>query len=57
MDMFDYVKCVEGWTTMVCHINDPIYYKIITIVVYNMYLETMEAQCVLWIKLNGFMLK
>jgi hypothetical protein len=31
--MFDHVKHVAGWTTMVCHVYDPAYYKMMTIMV------------------------
>lgn len=40
--MFDHVKRVEEWTTMVCHIQDPIYYKVFTIAIYNMQFESMK---------------
>jgi hypothetical protein len=33
--MFDYVKHVEEWTTMVCHICNLVYCKMMTIIVYN----------------------
>jgi hypothetical protein len=34
--MFDHVKCVQGWTTMACHVYDLVYYKVMTIVVCDM---------------------
>ncbi len=34
--MFDPMKCVVGWTTMVCHVYDLVYYKVLTIMVCDM---------------------
>jgi hypothetical protein len=34
--VFDHVSCVKEWTTMVCHIYNPIYYKIMTNAIYGM---------------------
>ncbi len=34
--VFDHVNCVKEWNTMVCHIYDPIYYKIMTNAIYGM---------------------
>ncbi len=34
--MFDHVKNVDGWTTMACHVYDPVYCKVLTIVVCGM---------------------
>jgi hypothetical protein len=34
--MFDHVKHVQAWTTMVCHLVNAMYYKIMTIVVCDM---------------------
>jgi hypothetical protein len=34
--MFDHVKRVQGWMTMACHVYDPIYYKVMSIAIYNM---------------------
>ncbi len=34
--MFDHVKCVVGWTTMVCHVYDLVYCKVLTIMVCDM---------------------
>jgi hypothetical protein len=50
--MFDHVKHVQEWTTVACHIYDPIYYKVIMIVVYDMQFKDMEVQCIVWRKLN-----
>jgi hypothetical protein len=50
--MFDHVKHVQGWTTMAYHVYDMVYCKVMTIVVCDMQFEDMEAQCILWRKLN-----
>jgi len=55
--MFDHVKCVQGWTTTTCHVYDPIYYKVRTIVVCDMQSEDMKVQCILWKKLNAIVKK
>jgi hypothetical protein len=34
--MFDHCKHVEGWTTMACHVYDPIYFRVMTIVMFDM---------------------
>jgi hypothetical protein len=34
--MFDHVKQVAGWTMMAYHVYDPKYYKVMTIVIYDM---------------------
>jgi hypothetical protein len=34
--MFDHVKCVQGWMVMACHVYDPIYCKVMTIMVCDM---------------------
>jgi hypothetical protein len=41
--MFDHVKRVANWTTMACHVYDPIYYKVLTIVVCDMQYEDTET--------------
>jgi hypothetical protein len=46
--MFDYVKCVDGFMTLVCCVYDLIYYKMMTIVVYDMQSKYMNVQCVMW---------
>jgi hypothetical protein len=33
---FNLVKQIFSWTTMACHVYDPSYYKIMTIVVYDL---------------------
>jgi hypothetical protein len=50
--MFNHVKCVQGWTTMAYHIYDLVYYKVMTITIYDMQSEDIESQCILWRKLN-----
>ncbi len=37
---------------MACHIYDPVYCKVMTIVVCHMQFEDMEARCMMWRKLN-----
>ncbi len=34
--MFDHVKRVVGWTTMACHVYDPMFCKVSTIAVCDM---------------------
>jgi hypothetical protein len=46
--MFDHVKRVQAWTTMVCHVYNAAYCKVMTIVVSDMQLEDMEVQCIIW---------
>ncbi len=55
--MFNHVKCVVGWTTMACHVYDPSYYKVMTIVICDMQFEEGEAQRIMWKKLNVTMMK
>jgi hypothetical protein len=55
--MFDHVKCVQEWTTMACHVYDPMYYKVFTIAICNMQSESIEAHCVVWTKLNHMMFR
>jgi 6-phosphofructokinase len=50
--MFNHVKRVQGWMTMACHMYDLIYCKVMTIMICDMQFEDMEAQCILWRKLN-----
>jgi len=35
--MFDHVKCVKGWTTLVCHVYDLVYCKVVTIAICNIW--------------------
>ncbi len=55
--MFDQVKRVVGQTTMACHVYDPTYYKVLTIMVCDMQFEDIEVQRLMWTKLNETMLK
>jgi hypothetical protein len=55
--MFDQVKCVQEWTTMACHVYDSVYCKVFTIAICNMQSEFVQAQCVMWTKLNCVMFK
>jgi hypothetical protein len=41
--MFDYVKCGVGWTTMVYHVNDLAYCKVMTIAVCDMKSKDMKV--------------
>jgi hypothetical protein len=50
--MLNHVKHVQGWTTMACHVYDPIYCKVMTIVICDTQFEDTKAQCILWRKLN-----
>ncbi len=44
--MFDHVKCFQGWTTMACHIYDPIYCKVMMITICDMSMHFVEeAKC------------
>jgi hypothetical protein len=42
---------------MACHVYDPIYYKVMSIIICNMQFEDTEAQCIFWQKLNVTILK
>jgi hypothetical protein len=41
--MFDHVKHLEDWMTFTCHMYDPFYYKVITIVICDMQFEDTKA--------------
>jgi hypothetical protein len=51
--MFNHIKHVQGWTIMACHVYDPIYCKVMMIVVYDMQFKDTEVQCIMWRKLNA----
>jgi hypothetical protein len=53
--MFNHVKRVAGWKTMVCHVYGPAYCKLMTIAVCDMQPKDMEAQQIMWTKLNDMM--
>ncbi len=55
--MFDHVKCVASWTTMVCDVYGLAYCKMLTIMVCDMQFEDTKAQQLMWTKLNEMMLK
>jgi hypothetical protein len=38
--MFNHVKCVQEWTTMACHVYNLVYYKVFTIIICDMKLES-----------------
>jgi hypothetical protein len=42
---------------MACHVYDPTYYKVLTIMVCDMQFEDIEVQRLMWTKLNETMLK
>jgi hypothetical protein len=42
---------------MVCHVYDPTYCKVLTIMVCDMQFEDIEVQRLMWTKLNETMLK
>jgi len=56
-NMFDHSKCVEGWTTMACHVYNPTYYKVLTIILHDMQSKSIKVQFVLWKKMNKVMFK
>ncbi len=41
--MFNYVKHVEGWTTLACHVYDYFYYKAMMIAICAMQFEYMKV--------------
>jgi hypothetical protein len=53
--MFDYVKRVQEWTTMVCRVYDAAYCKVMTIAVCDMQSEDTKVQCIMWRELNEVM--
>jgi hypothetical protein len=55
--MFDRVKCVASSIIMACHMYDPTYYKMMTIVICDMQFEDIKAQQIMWTKLNEMLLK
>jgi hypothetical protein len=55
--MFNHVKRVQAWITMVCYLYEARYCKVMTIAMYDIQLEDVEVQCVRWRKLNKVMKK
>ncbi len=55
--MFNHVKCVANWTTMVCNVYNLAYCKVMNIVICDMKSKDTEAQQIMWTKLNETMLK
>jgi hypothetical protein len=45
--MFDHVKRVQEWTTMVYHVYDVAYCKVMTIAVCDMQSEDTKVQCIM----------
>jgi len=41
---------------MAYHVYNMVYYKVLTIAIYNMQSKSTKAQCVMWTKLNKVML-
>jgi hypothetical protein len=54
--MFDHIECV-GWMAPTCHMYDPIYYIMMTIVVCDMQSKYIDVQSVMWQKLNMVIVK
>lgn len=46
--MFNHYKHVKEWTTMACHVCDPIYFKVLTIVVCDMQVKDVKFQVLMW---------
>jgi hypothetical protein len=42
---FDHFKCVEGWTTMACHVYNPEYCNFLSIVLCDMQWKSTKTQC------------
>jgi hypothetical protein len=55
--MFDHIKSVQAWTTMVCHMYYASYCKVMTIVVCVIQSKDTVVQCIMWRKLNKVMKK
>ncbi len=55
--MFDHMKCLSSWITMVYHVYNSTYYKMLTIVVCDMHSKDTKVQGLMWIKLNETILK
>jgi hypothetical protein len=41
-------KRVEGWITMACHVYDPINFRVMTIVMFDMQVKDVEFQVLMW---------
>ncbi len=54
--MFDHIKHV-GWMGPTCHMYDPIYHKMVMIVMCDMQSKDIEVQNVMWRKLNKVIAK
>ena len=55
--MFDHVKRVASWTTIVCQVYDNKYCKVMTIALCDMQSQDAEAQELFWVQLNRVMRK
>ncbi len=58
--MFNHYKHILGWITMACHVYDPNYAKVMTIVICDMQLKDVKFQVLISkafvkvMKTNGF---
>jgi hypothetical protein len=43
---------VQGWMTMACHIYNPFYCKVMTIMVCDIKSKDTQVQCIMWGKFN-----
>jgi hypothetical protein len=41
--MFDHLKRAEGWTTLICHVYDSFYYKVMMIAICYIQFEYTKA--------------
>jgi hypothetical protein len=46
--MFNHCKHVLGWSTMAWQVYDPNYVRVMTIAIYDMQLEDVESQVLMW---------
>jgi len=53
--IFDHVNHITSWATMACHVYNLAYYKMMTIVIYNMQFKDIRVQQIMWKKLNEIM--
>lgn len=55
--MFNRVKRVQNWTTMVCHVYDASYCRVMTIAVCDMQSQDNAPQTIVWKNLNVVMVR
>lgn len=53
--MFDHTYRVKGWTTMACHVYDPVFRRVMTIAICDMQSEDADSQCLLWFSMINLM--